>query len=165
MTKLNAMSRAGALRAALVLPLLLGLAACADGTNQQGVTTATLPGESGSGVGASATSPLLGTWRLVSLQEAGQAARPIANPDDFTATFEADGRLSARVDCNRCGGRFEATGSKLAIDSLMACTRAYCGDDSLDRFYQKLLPASKSWRVEGAGLELGSEQGVLRFER
>ncbi len=165
MTRLNTMSRAGTLRAALLLPLLLGLVACADGVNQQGVTSATLPGENGSGVGSSATSPLHGTWRLVSLQETGQAARPIANPDDFTATFEADGRLGAQVDCNRCGGRYEASGSKLAIDAVMACTRAYCGDDSLDRFYERLLPASKSWRVEGASLELGSEQGVLRFER
>ena len=79
MTKLNTTSRAATLLAALLLPLLAGLAACANGVNQQGVTTATLPGENGSGVGTSATSPLHGTWRLVSLQETGQAARPIAN--------------------------------------------------------------------------------------
>lgn len=115
---------------------------------------------------ATATSLPAGTWRLVSLQESGQAEVPIAAPDQFTAEFTANGLARLRADCNRCVASYTADGPRLSV-SPMACTRAYCASTApLDDKFTSLVARAQAWAAPDARqLELSSDAGVLRFLR
>ena len=77
-------------RLVAIAGLVIGLGGCgvSDGT--------TVPGAPSQGNGSQSTSAAIpaGTWRLVSMREAGQAEVVIGQPGRFTAEFGADGRLS-----------------------------------------------------------------------
>ena len=130
---------------ALGVALVLGLAACDN-------PAAPDPAE------------LQGTWRLISLQEPGAPPLSITDPAQFTATFDAEGRLQLKADCNVCSGRYEATETTIAVGAALACTKAYCASAPLDDRYLTLLAAAQTWRVNGQ-LELASPAGTLRFVR
>jgi heat shock protein HslJ len=138
-------------------------AACADSTG------ASLPAgpevdASGSAVSASA-SDLLGSWRLVSLQEGAGPAEPVPAGTTFTAEFTSDGRLAARVDCNRCAGGFTAGQETLDVGD-MACTRAYCTASApYDTRYEAQLSSARAWTAQGGTLEIKSDRGVLKLAR
>jgi len=142
--------------------LMIGLAGCgvSDGTTLPGA--ASLDGGSKAGVAAIPA----GTWRLVSMREAGQAEVVIGQPGTFTAEFGADGRVNLRADCNRCTGGYSADGRSLSV-GLMACTRAFCVVTApLDTTYTTLVGSARTWSVSGdRRLELASDAGVLRFQR
>ncbi len=148
-------------RLVAIAGLVIGLGGC-------GVSDGALPGaaspdgESKAGVAAIPA----GTWRLVSLREAGQADVVIGQPGTFTAEFGADGRLSLGADCNRCSAGYSADGRSLSV-GLMACTRAFCvATAPLDTTYTALVESARTWSVSGDGrLELASDAGTLRFQR
>ena len=147
--------------------LALSLAAC---NGAESPAAATLPaagvagGTEGS-VGASEASPLLGTWKLVGLQQDGLAAQAAPAGTLFSAEFASESRVRAVVDCNRCGGGYSVSGDSLTI-GVMACTRAYCvASAPFDSGYERLLSGAQGWSVKGTSLEIRSEGGVLRFER
>jgi heat shock protein HslJ len=124
-----------------------------------------LPEAPGTASAASASAVPGGTWRLVSLREAGQPEVAIARPDLFTAEFTAEGRLHLRADCNRCAGSYTA-GDRTVSMSPMACTRAYCGGTApLDDTFTRLAGAAATWSAGNDTLELASEAGILRFRR
>ena len=68
---------------------------------------------------------LAGTWNLLSIQAAGQAAQATPAGATYSLTF-ADGRLTTRADCNVCGGPFSLSGQTLTAGTALACTRAAC---------------------------------------
>ena len=150
-------SRAAFIGGLAVAALVIGLGACdvMDGTSLTG-PKATWAG--------SASIPA-GTWRLASLQEAGEPASDIGAAT-FTAEFGADGRLSLAADCNRCSAVYEAGDRSLRI-GVLACTRAYCAASApLDTTYTNLVDSARTWSVGPDGrLELTSAAGTLRFTR
>jgi heat shock protein HslJ len=132
--------------AAFALLAALSLAAC-DG--QSAVTDADVIGVE---------------WRLASITSANprlvvpEAAR-------YTLTLGTDGRVSVRSDCNSCGGGYTLAPSTLAVTPL-ACTRAYCGDTSLDPAYPQLLQGARSWEVADDGrLVITAADATLTFTR
>jgi heat shock protein HslJ len=127
-----------------------------------------IPAPSGPDGSASATAVGLppGTWRLAALRASGQAELPVARPELFTAEFGADGRVSLRVDCNRCAGGYTAGRTSLSVGP-MACTRAFCAATApLDSTYESLVSQAQTWiAVDDQHLELSSDAGSLRFSR
>jgi len=111
----------GACTRQLLLPALaLSIAACAN-------------------PGRSTADPLSGTaWRLEAIQsmDDAQGTTRVADPTRFTLHFEAEGRVTLRLDCNRGSGTWQATAAADSSGSLVfgpiAATRALCAAPHLD---------------------------------
>lgn len=108
-------------------------------------------------------SELIGqTWRLVSIDRSGLPSLPAPSDRRFTIEFLDGGRLAVRADCNSCSGSYELSGSRFTVRPL-ACTRAFCGNDSLDTPFLQALADARSVRRENAELTIRSESAALRF--
>lgn len=110
-----------------------------------------------------ATSPnelkeIQGFWALQTLGGA-----QIQDSQNYTVRFGGDGRLSARADCNNCTGSYEVSGNLLSISEILACTRAYCGEDSLDREYINALIQVSRFARRGNRLDLEYAGGTMTF--
>src|SRR5688572_23204371 len=82
------------------------------------------------------------SWRLVKLQR-GDGTTLV--PDDlakYTVDFNADGSLTARIDCNRGRGTWPSSGPSQLELGPMALTRAQCPPGSL---HDRLV---KDWSFE-----------------
>jgi heat shock protein HslJ len=115
--------------------------------------------------GPSEPQSVLGSWELRSIQLAGQPATSV-EPGLYTADFNTEGRVSARADCNRCSASYSTSstgGMNLEIGAL-ACTRAYCGDESLFDEYAGALDGANSFQRSGASLVIQHSRGTLSFE-
>ena len=96
------------------------------------------------------------TWRWTSLEENEPSGISVVpNPENYTLTFEADGALSLKLDCNMGGGTYQLDGTGLTIELGMT-TLAFCGEESLDTQFTSLLA-----QVDGYALEEGSL--ILRY--
>jgi para-nitrobenzyl esterase len=100
-----------------LLPVLLLLFACAACTQ----------------ISRQDTAPKLdGTsWQLVKFQGSDDKT---LTPDDrakYTIAFGADGRVSARIDCNRGTGTWKSSGTNQLQFGPLASTRAMCPPGSL----------------------------------
>ena len=104
---------------------------------------------------------LEGAWELQSLQVASGPAQNV-EPGAYTAEFTADARVASRADCNRCSGSYSSAGTGLEIGTL-ACTRAYCGEESLFDAYVAALGSAASFERSGASLWIRHPGGILRF--
>jgi len=102
-----------------------------------------------------------GSWVLESFQ-IGEAAGMVDEPGAYTAEFSAQGKVSARADCNRCSASYSAAGTSLEIGAL-ACTRAYCGDDSLFDDYVAALDGAATFERSSSSLVIRHPRGSLRF--
>jgi heat shock protein HslJ len=157
--------RSKTLLGVMALPLALAVGACSD--SPAGPLSATqLPAIEGGGgqTSGSAALALLGSWKLVRIEKAGQAPQDVTAPDKFIADFSADGRLSARTDCNRCSGGYTATARALAVGP-MACTLAACSSSPLDTDFAGLLSEASSWEATDSRLTLRSANGQLVMVR
>lgn len=107
---------------------------------------------------------LAGSWKLVSIQPAGQPEQATPATASYTLTF-ADGRLSTRADCNSCGGTFAISGQTLTAGPALACTRAACPTMEFEGKYTSLLSGDSMVTLSAEGLLLSSGRGMLRFTR
>ena len=117
------------------------------------------------GCGESPTSPsdLTGRlWRLVSIEPASGPSTVVTDPSRYTIEFISDTRLSARADCNTCSGTYTLSGTTVSIGAL-ACTRAFCGDTSLDAVFTQGLSEARTMTLDEQLLEIGSDARTLRF--
>jgi len=110
------------------------------------------------------TEQLAGSWRLQSIQAAGQAAQSAPADANYSITF-TEGRISARADCNSCSSAFSLSGSKLSLSSAMACTRAACPTMQFESVYTSLLAGEQTIAINGNTMVLSSERGSLSFVR
>lgn len=109
-------------------------------------------------------SQIEGTWNLQSLQPTGQAEQPAPVGARYALTF-ADGRLSARADCNTCNGASTLSGRVLTAGPALACTRAACPTMAFEHAYTTLLGGDSTVAVSDGTLVLSSVRGILRFTR
>jgi heat shock protein HslJ len=129
---------------ALLCLVAIGLAACDDVAFDPGLVTDV-------------------EWRLESLQRPdGSILQP--GPRRYTLRLEADGSVRVHSDCNSCFGGYSLSEANLTVGAL-GCTRAYCGDDSLDQPFVRALQSAR--RVEGdeSRLVVSGSEGTLRFTR
>ena len=110
---------------------------------------------------------LAGTsWRLVRFQ--GGDDKVLA-PDDkskYTLSFGADGRLAARIDCNRGMGSWKSPQQGRLDLGPMALTRALCAPGSIDYEIAKRLPHVRSYVIRDGRLFLSmmADGGVFELE-
>jgi para-nitrobenzyl esterase len=110
---------------------------------------------------------LAGTsWQLVRFQ--GGDGKVLA-PDDrskYTLAFNADGRVAARLDCNRGTGSWKSAGQGQLELGPMAVTRAMCPPGSLDHEISKRLFHVRSYVMKNGRLFLSmmADGGVFELE-
>ena len=106
------------------------------------------------------------TWQLVRFQGGDGAT---LTPDDrtkYTLAFNADGRVSARVDCNRGSATWKSAASSQLELGPLALTRAMCPDGSLHDHIVKQWGAIRSYVIRDGHLFLSlmADGGIYEFE-
>lgn len=80
-----------------------------------------------------------GTWQLVEIASMDDSVFRPDPPDAFQLTFDPDGRVAVRADCNRGQGTWRFQAPSAIEFGPLATTRMACPPDSLhDRFLQNL---------------------------
>jgi heat shock protein HslJ len=110
---------------------------------------------------SSGGSPLSGTsWQLVKFQ--GPDER-IFTPDDktkYTISFNSNGRVTARVDCNRASSTWKASANGQLQFGSWSRTSAKCGSGSLhDQIVREGATVTKFWMKDGHLFLSGMEAG------
>jgi heat shock protein HslJ len=126
----------------VMLAVMLMVAACRRGNSIEGIV-----------------------WQWTAMQETVPASQSIVpNPENYTITFNADGSVNIKADCNQVSGTYTMNGSDLAI-TLGSSTRAFCGEDSQDQIYLTSLGKVSSYAVEADGLQLkfADDAGKMDF--
>ena len=105
------------------------------------------------------------TWRLVEMTlPDGTVLRPEAD-DDLTLTFDADGRVSGRADCNRFGGSYTlGADGRLRLDQVVSTLMA-CPAPSQGEAFLRLLNGVNHASVAGGQLSLRGAAGEMLLAR
>lgn len=127
------------------------------------------------GVPASGASPVAGAtpgtgasiqgivWQWTSVtNQTTKETTTVTSPENYTITFNADGTLTGKADCNTFNGTYsQANGFSIKLG---ATTMAYCGEASLDHQYVTLLGSVAAGGPDGAGgLALETAGGEQRM--
>lgn len=105
------------------------------------------------------------TWRWVG--RSGAETLQVSSPDRYTLAFNATGTYAVKADCNVGSGNYTLNGTRLRLAD-PALTRAYCGDQSLDRTYLASLGRVTSYVMDSQDrlvLIMISPNERLLFER
>jgi len=106
---------------------------------------------------------LAATWRLQSIQKAGQPEQVAPAGADYTVTFSD--RLSIRADCNSCSSAYTIAGSTLSVASAMACTRAACPTMAFENEFTALVAGDHTVTATATSMTWVSSRGTVRFAR
>jgi len=115
----------------------------------------------------SAAADLGGTsWQLVKFQGSDDRT---PTPDDktkYTITFQADGTVSARIDCNRGRGAWKSPAPNQLQFGQLALTRAMCPPGSLHDRIVKDWELVRSYTIKDGHLFLAliADGGIYEFE-
>jgi heat shock protein HslJ len=87
-------------------------------------------------------------------------------PEHFVLRFEPDGFLSAQVDCNSAGGKYQFEGSRITL-KLTNSTLMSCQPGSLEEVFQQNLAAATTYFMKGGRLFLAlrNDTGAMEFDR
>lgn len=77
------------------------------------------------------------TWTWIKTQYNNDTEVTPLKADEFTLTFNTNGKVSATTDCNSMNGSYEVDGSKISFGPL-ASTRMFC-EGSQEKVFRKLL--------------------------
>jgi heat shock protein HslJ len=102
------------------------------------------------------------TWRLQSIRRVDGTTVAVPMPDRFTMEFTPNGRLNMRADCNTCSGTYQLNGTELSTGAL-ACTRAFCGSDSLDTEFLRVFQSSATMVAADGALFVSRANTQLTF--
>jgi heat shock protein HslJ/uncharacterized protein YraI len=151
----------------LALSLLLG--ACSSPTPTAAPTTAPQPAQTPQAVLETVSqAQLVGeTWQWVALRETTPAAQSVVpDPENYTITFNEDGTVSIKADCNLASGSYQLSGDQLTLN-LGPTTLAECGPDSS---YNQFLILLEQASGIGSGfgnlvIVLAQDAGEMYFQR
>lgn len=107
------------------------------------------------------------TWQWISLVETMPAAQSVVpDPENYTLTFNQDGTLSIKADCNLAMGSYDLSGDQLTI-SLGPTTLAECGPESSYTQFLSLLEQAAGLGTAYGNLviTLADEAGQMAFQR
>jgi len=119
---------------------------------------------SGTAPSQMAADQFAGTWKLLSIQPAGQTEQATPAGADYTLTLTGD-RVASHVDCNTCGGALLLSGQTVTVGPVLACTRAACETMAFENAFTTLLAGESTIAQTPGVLVLSSPRGVLRFAR
>lgn len=112
------------------------------------------------------------SWQLVEIQSMDDAqgtTRPEQRAD-YTLTFNADGTLAMRLDCNRATGTWRNDGASTTGGTLtfgpMAVTRALCPAPTLGEVLERQMPWVRSFIMRDGLLNMAlmADGGILVWE-
>src|SRR5262245_38499302 len=96
------------------------------------IATTSAATSSASSVQRSGGNPLTGTsWQLVKFQAPDEQTYVVGDKSKYTITFGSNGRVTARVDCNRASSTWKATANGELQFGSWSRTSAKCGAGSL----------------------------------
>jgi para-nitrobenzyl esterase len=106
------------------------------------------------------------SWRLVRFEGSDDTT---LTPDDrsrYTIAFEGEGRLSARIDCNRGRGTWKSAGPRQLELGPLALTRAKCPPGSLHDRIVKDWEYVRSYTIKDGHLFLAlmADGGIYELE-
>jgi len=112
---------------------------------------------------------LAGTaWQLVRFRGGDDKVLIPGGGAKYTLAFGADGRVSARIDCNRGSGAWKSDGKSQIEFGPMAVTRAMCPPASMPMHDHilKQLPHIRSYAIKDGRLFLSlmADGGIYEFE-
>ena len=89
-----------------------------------------------------------------------------SDPSHYTVTFNPDGTINIRADCNRGGGTFSTEGKRISIE-VTHTTRAMCPPESLEQTFIKDLDASNIFFFSDGNLyiDLKYHKGTMKLSR
>ena len=102
-------------------------------------------------------------WQWVSVtNQTTKETKTVPNPESYTITFNADGTLTGKADCNNFSGTYsQQNGFTIKLGP---STMAFCGENSLDQQYLQLLGSVAAGGSDGAGgLALETAGGEQRM--
>jgi heat shock protein HslJ len=107
---------------------------------------------------------LNGEWRIISIQPPSQPAQTAPVAAQYQVAF-ANGRVSARVDCNTCVGSYALDGDTLTIGPTLACTRAACATAPFESAVVAMLSGEHQIATTLHNLTLTSNRGSILLQR
>jgi uncharacterized lipoprotein YbaY len=113
------------------------------------------------------SSPLAGTsWQLVKIQSSDEKTSMPDDKSKYTITFEADGLVSARLDCNRGSGTWKSEGPNQVRFGPIMMTRMLCPPGSLDTRIARDFDAIRTFTMKEGRLFLSllADGGIYEFE-
>jgi heat shock protein HslJ len=147
-----------------LISLLLAIVSTATASCSGNVSSPLAPSSATDSSSALTAGQLSGTWTLTSLQTSTGTVAPVPANAPYTLTF-GDDRVSARADCNVCGGAFRTSGASVSIGPALACTRAACPTMEFETAYESMLAGESTATLDGTTLTLSSSRGRLTFSR
>ena len=114
-----------------------------------------------------ATPRLEGTsWRLVEFRGGDETIRRPDDPAKYTIEFGFDGRLHARIDCNRGMGTWRSAAPPQLELGPLALTQAMCPPGSLHDQLVKQWPYVRSYVIRDGHLFLSlmADAGIYELE-
>ncbi len=88
----------------------------------------------------------------------------VPDPGSYTATFNTDGSINVKADCNNVNGTYKQTGSSLTI-SFGVTTLAACPSGSLDSIFLAGLEKAASYAIANDALTITlSDTGTMSFK-
>ena len=84
-------------------------------------------------------------------------------PEHFVLRFEPDGFLSAQVDCNSAGGKYQFENRRITL-KLTNSTLMSCQPGSLDEVFQQNLATAVAYFMKGGRLFLAMSNGTGTME-
>jgi heat shock protein HslJ len=103
------------------------------------------------------------SWQYTDLEGDETVLAPVG--DHFVLSFEDEGRMGSRTDCNSLGGIYSLEGEVLSMGQFVM-TKMYC-EDSLEAVYAEHLGLVSSFVIEGNTLRLtlNRDYGVMVFNK
>jgi len=99
------------------------------------------------------------TWQWASMETTVPASQSVVpDPQNYTITFNTDGSVAIKADCNQVGGTYSLSGSDLSI-TLGPSTMAYCGDASADTIFLASLSEVATYSIDNGELTLAFPHG------
>jgi para-nitrobenzyl esterase len=116
--------------------------------------------------GEAASAELIGiTWKLVKITYSDDTIFKPDDPAKYTLTFQDDGQVAVRIDCNRGYGTWNASApGKLEFGSLTT-TQTMCPPGSLYGLVIRDLPNFRSYLLKDGKLFLAlmADGGIYEF--
>ena len=110
-------------------------------------------------------SELAGTsWKLIRLQAADETTLVPGDGSKYTITFGSNGRVSARVDCNRGSSTWKSNRANELQFGSWSMTRAKCSAGSLHDRIVREGAAVRSYYIKNGHLFLGGMEAGGSYE-
>lgn len=116
---------------------------------------------------ASANAELAGTaWRVVRFAGGDDSVVVPSDPALYTIAFAADGRVAARISCNRGHGSWSSEGASQLAFGPLALTRAMCPPDPMEQRLVRDWPYVRSYVMRDGRLYLAlfADGGIYELE-